>query len=66
MENIFPLTKNSSLIFENRKLFSDFKHLILKLTYLAKTRRGLDGICSRPARDLTETYPGPTQDLPGT
>ena len=56
--------------FENRKPISDFEHLILKLTYLAKIHPRLD-------RDLTGTYPGldrdqlgtcsgPAQDLTGT
>jgi hypothetical protein len=42
-----------------RKLFSDFKYLILKLTDPIKTRPG-------PCWDLPETCPEPRQDLPET
>ena len=45
--------------FENRKPISDFEHLILKLTYLAKIHPG-------PDRDLTGTYSGLDRDLLGT
>ena len=67
--------------FENRKLIFDFEHLILKLTYPAKTHPGpardltethsglaqdLTRTCPRLDRDLIKTRPGPTQDLPRT
>jgi hypothetical protein len=42
-------------VFKNRKSFSDFEHLILKLTYPAKTRSGLDGTLSGLDRDPPET-----------
>ena len=45
--------------FENRKSFSDFEHLILKLTYPVKARLG-------PCRELTGTCPGPAWDSPKT
>jgi hypothetical protein len=45
--------------FENHKPIFDFEHLILKLTYFAKTHPELDW-------ELPETCPRPAWDLPGT
>ena len=56
--------------FENRKSFSDFKHLILKLMYPIKARLGpyqdLPGTYPGPDRDPLETLSGPAQDPLGT
>ena len=45
--------------FENYKPFSDFEHVIHKLTYPAKIR-------PRPCRDLIEMHSGLARDLTGT
>jgi hypothetical protein len=58
--------------FENRKSFSDFEYLILKLMYPVKTCLGpcqnlpktQPGTLTGPARDLTETHLGLYRDLP--
>ena len=56
--------------FENRKPISDFEHLILKLTYLAKIypgpNRDLTGIYLGLDRDQLGTRPGLDRDLPET